>query len=222
VGDKGSHVSTIAQPQHGHIIGGELLALGFGARTITLEPNDLRVQLNVPVTGAARTIADIAGRLSDQELTRVAQDARHEGHLKPTGLHSLLVRCPRLRQLVDPTQNPTRSGFEGFLIPWLTEHGLPIPQINPNVDGHEVDALYPEQKVILELDSWTYHKDYPTWRSDRERDGENLAHGGYRTFRIPEDLTETKANQLRAILRGAPPSDPTRPSDPRPPSASPP
>jgi len=35
VGDKGSHVSTIAQRQHGHITRAQLLALGFSARTIS-------------------------------------------------------------------------------------------------------------------------------------------------------------------------------------------
>ncbi len=169
-------------------------------RSRTLERNDFRTQLNVPTVSAGRTIADIAPRLSDRQLTRVTQDARDEGHLTPTDLHRLLLRCPRLRQLVDPTQNPTRSGFEDVLTPWLKIHDLPIPIINAKVNGHEVDALYPEHKVILELDSWKYHKDYPAWRSDRERDGENLARGGYRTLRIPERLTDTKADQLRAIL----------------------
>ncbi len=170
-------------------------------RSTTLERNDLRVQLNVPTVSAGRAIADIAPRLSDKQLTRATQDARHDGHLKPTDLHRLLLRCPRLQQLVDPQQNPTNSGFEDELTRWLTNHGLPIPIINATVNGHQVDALYPEHKLILELDSWPYHKDYPTWRSDRERDGENLASGGYRTFRIPEQLTDTKANQLRKILK---------------------
>ena len=169
-------------------------------RSRTLERTDLRIQLHVPTTSAGRAIFDIAARLSDKKLTRATQNARHEGHLKPTDLQKLLLRCPRLQQLVDPTQNPTKSDFEDDLTRWLTKHGLPLPIINTKVNGHEVDALYPEQKVILELDSWPYHKDYPTWRSDRERDGENLANGGYRTFRIPEHFTDTKATQLRAIL----------------------
>jgi very-short-patch-repair endonuclease len=169
-------------------------------RSTTLERTDLRTQLHIPTVSAGRAIFDIAARLSEKELTRATQDARHEGHLKPTDLHRLRRRCPRLQQLVDPQQNPTRSGFEDELTRWLTKHGLPIPIINTKVNGHTVDALYPEHKVILELDSWPYHKDYPTWRSDRERDGENLANGGYRTFRIPEQLTDTKAGQLRAIL----------------------
>jgi very-short-patch-repair endonuclease len=169
-------------------------------RSRTLDISDVRVELNVPTTSAGRAIADIAPRLNDKQLTRITQDARHDGHLKPTDLHTLLLRCPRLQDLVDPTQNPTNSGFEDILIPWLTHHRLPIPIINTNVNGHQVDALYPGQKLILELDSWPYHKQYPQWRSDRERDAENLAAGGYRTLRIPEELTDTKANQLRKIL----------------------
>lgn len=169
-------------------------------RSRTLQRTDRRVQLQIPTVSAGRAIFDIASRLSDKQLTRATQDARHEGRLKPTDLHRLLRRCPRLQQLVDPTQNPTKSDFEDDLKRWLTRHGLPIPIINTKVNGHEVDALYPEQKVILELDSWPYHKDYPQWRSDRDRDGENLAFGGFRTLRIPEQLTDTKATQLRAIL----------------------
>jgi hypothetical protein len=169
-------------------------------RSTTLERTDRRRRLNVPTVSAGRAIFEIAPRLSDRQLTRATQDARHAGHLKPTDLHKLLLRCPRLQQLVDPTQNPTKSGFEDILIPWLKKHGLPIPIVNAKVNGHEVEALYPEHKVILELDSWKYHKDYPAWRADRERDGENLASGGYRTFRIPERLTDTKADQLGAIL----------------------
>jgi hypothetical protein len=169
-------------------------------RSTTLDPTDVRVELNVPTVNAGRAIFEIAPRLSDRQLTRATQDARHEGHLKPTDLDKLLLRCPRLQQLVDPTQNPTKSGFEDELTSWLTKHGLPIPITNTKVNGHEVDALYPEHKLILELDSWPFHKDYPTWRSDRERDAENLAQGGHRTFRIPEHLTDTKAAQLRKIL----------------------
>lgn len=169
-------------------------------RSRTLERTDRRSQLNVPTVSAGRAIADIASRLSDKQLTRITQNARHAGHLHPTDLRRLLLRCPRLQRLVDPQQNPTRSGFEDVLIPWLTRHGLPIPILNATVNGHEVDAFYPEQKVILELDSWRYHQDYPSWRSDRERDGENLASGGHRTVRIADELTDGKADQLHRIL----------------------
>ncbi len=169
-------------------------------RSTTLEPADRRIELNVPTTSAARAIADIANRLSDKQLTRATQNARRTGHIKPTDLHRLLLRCPRLRPLVDPTQNPTRSGLEDTLIPWLTQHGLPIPRLNTHVNGYEVDALYPEHKVIVELDSWEYHHDHPTWLSDHERDAHHLSRG-YPTVRITENrLTDHEADRLRRTL----------------------
>ena len=53
-------------------------------RSSTLEPNDLRTQLNVPTVSAGRAIFEIASRLSDKQLTRATQDARRAGHVKPT------------------------------------------------------------------------------------------------------------------------------------------
>lgn len=64
-----------------------------------------------------------------------------------------------------------------------------------------MDALYPQEKVIVELDSWTYHQDHPTWISDRERDAHHLS-CGYPTVRIaPDGVTDAKAHQLRTILQ---------------------
>lgn len=101
---------------------------------------------------------------------------------------------------MDPQQNPTRSGLEDILIPWLQRHGLPIPIINTQVNGFEVDALFPHHQVILELDSWKYHKGHPQSLADRERDAHHLSFG-YPTVRVTEDrLTEHEAERLRRIL----------------------
>jgi hypothetical protein len=146
-------------------------------RSRTLTREDLRIELNIPTVTAARAILDIAPRLTDRQLTRATQDARRAGHIKPTALSRLLLRCPRLQQLVDPQQNPTRSGLEDILISWLHRHGLPIPILNTQVNGFEVDALFPEHRVILELDSWKYHKGHPQWLADHERDAHHLSLG---------------------------------------------
>ncbi len=169
-------------------------------RSRTLTPEDARIELNIPTVSAARAIFEIAPRLSDRQLTRAVQDARRAGHIKPTALSTLVLRCPRLQQLVDPKQNPTRSALEDVLIPWLKQHGLPIPIINTRVNGYEVDALYPEHKVIVELDSWEYHSEHPQFLSDRERDAHHLAYG-YPTVRITEDrVTDHEAQRLRITL----------------------
>jgi hypothetical protein len=169
-------------------------------RSSTLTRDDLRIELSIPTVSAARAIRDIAPRLSNKQLTRATQKARLDGILKPTDLHRLLLRCPRLQALVDPTQNPTRSGLEDVLIPWLKKHRLPLPILNTWVNGYEVDALFPHHKTILELDSWKYHKGHPQWLADRERDAHHLSYG-YPTVRVTEArLTDSEARRLRRTL----------------------
>jgi hypothetical protein len=169
-------------------------------RSRTLTRQDRRVELNVPTVSAARAILDIQARLSDKQLTRATQNARRAGHIGPADLHRLLRRCPRLEDLVDPRQNPTRSGLEDILIPWLAQHGLPIPILNTDINGYEVDALFPRHKTILELDSWKFHKGHPQWLADRERDAHHLSYG-YPTVRVTEErLTDGEAQRLRRTL----------------------
>ena len=52
--------------------------------------------------------------------------------------------------------------------------------------GYEVDALFPEQRVIVELDGYEFHGTRQAFESDRERDATLLA-AGYVTIRITWD-----------------------------------
>jgi very-short-patch-repair endonuclease len=56
-------------------------------------------------------------------------------------------------------------------------HGLPSPRINVTVNGKEVDALFPEERVIVELDRVEFHNDPISFRNDRRRDRGSAAHG---------------------------------------------
>ena len=51
------------------------------------------------------------------------------------------------------------------------------------VAGHEIDALWPEQKIIIELDSWDFHQDRASFESDRDRNADTLV-AGHLTVRI--------------------------------------
>ena len=75
---------------------------GRGLRTHrrpAVQRADITVQFGMRVTTPALTIADIAPRLSDRELTRIIQNARLAGRLKLTALNDLFDRCPRARRL---------------------------------------------------------------------------------------------------------------------------
>jgi very-short-patch-repair endonuclease len=69
--------------------------------------------------------------------------------------------------------------------------------------GYMVDALFPDEKVIVELDSWPFHKGRIAFETDRERDADTLAKG-FVTIRVTEDRLNDQpneeANRLHAIL----------------------
>jgi len=69
--------------------------------------------------------------------------------------------------------------------------------------GYEVDALFPEHRVIVELDGYGYHSSKDSFESDRERDAATLA-AGLQTVRITSERMNTtparEAKRLHTIL----------------------
>jgi hypothetical protein len=152
-------------------------------RTETLTRTDIRRHRNLRVTSPSRTILDIQGRLSDRQLVRAVNDLRLHQHLGPTELERLLKASARVSRLIDPAQNPTRSGKEDAFVAFCRRHGLPTPTTNAKLFGHEVDALFAAEKVIVEIDHWDTHNSYKSFESDRERDAVAAEHG-YLTVRV--------------------------------------
>jgi hypothetical protein len=172
-------------------------------RTETLSTRDVRRHRNIRVTSPSRTILDIQRRLTDNQLTRAVNELRLQKHLGASELERLLQRSPRIANLVDPTQNPTRSGKEDDFVAFCQQHGLPIPRTNVMLFGHEADAVFDAEKVIVEIDSWDTHKSFKSFKSDRRRDAAAAEHG-YLTVRLISDLLAAdphgEAESLRRTL----------------------
>jgi hypothetical protein len=169
-------------------------------RSKTLTRRDIRRRHGVPVTSPARTVLDLAPRLDDLPLQRLINDLRVAGHLNTTAFKDLCARSSRIEALLGDSERPTRSPPEDLFRAFLIRRGIPLPEFNVTVDGREVDALYREQKLIVEIDSWGYHGDRPAFRRDRRKDGRALA-GGYRTLRVVTDqLDDETADILRRAL----------------------
>ncbi len=172
-------------------------------RTSTLRRRDVRRHHGIRVTSPARTLNDIARRLTPAELTRAVNDARLEAGLRGSELEG----WPQLRALTD--EAPTRSVFEDAFLVFCQRFALPTPQINVRVAGYEVDVLFAEQKLIIELDGYRYHQGPGSFERDRERDAATLA-AGYETIRLTWkrllQAPEREAARLLSILgkRGYP------------------
>ncbi|HET8979787.1 MAG TPA: hypothetical protein VFN87_16630 [Solirubrobacteraceae bacterium] len=167
-----------------------------------LRPRDLTVQLGIRTTSPARTILDCAPRLKSR---RIISDALYTPYLTQRQLADVRARFPQHpgARLLDPFlegYNPTRSPLEDDFLAFCQRHGLPRPLTNTIVAGHEVDALFPDQKLIVEIDSWRFHGDRLAFETDRARDADTLA-AGHRTLRITDRRMTSQGDAEAARLR---------------------
>jgi hypothetical protein len=178
-------------------------------RVAGLIRRDLSVQLGIRATSPARTLLDCVPDLGEKQRRRTVNDALHGPFLKPSRLADVRARFPMHKgaKLLDPFldgRNPTRSAFEDDFLAFCDRHHLPQPLVNVAVAGHIVDALFPEQRLIVELDSWEFHGDRRAFETDRARDADTLE-AGYRTLRITWERVhaqeDAEAARLRRTLR---------------------
>ena len=67
------------------------------------------------------------------------------------------------------------------------------------VHGYEVDALFAEQRLVIELDGWEFHTGRVAFGDDRDRDAD-LLDFGYETVRITwERLHETPEREAARL-----------------------
>jgi very-short-patch-repair endonuclease len=178
-------------------------------RSRVLTDSDRDCQLGVPVTSPARTALDIAPRLTDKRLIRVVNDGRHARLIHLDDLADALARNPkhpgakRLRHFLDTEAGPTRSELEDEFVAFCKRYGLPKPVTNTYVLGYEVDVVFPAERVIVEIDSWEFHRFRSNFEDDRNRDADLLA-GDYVTIRLTDErmkkTPEHEAARLQTIL----------------------
>jgi hypothetical protein len=178
-------------------------------RSTTLHRRDVTTQLEICATTPARTIFDISPRLDDKALKRTVNSALHSPWLNEPELAELIARLThlpparRIAPLIGLEGTPTRAGWEDDFPAFCVDHGLPIPVMGARLGGFIVDALFVAEKVIVELDSWEFHKERIAFETDRERDAETLALG-YVTIRITWERLMARpseeAQRLRRIL----------------------
>ena len=178
-------------------------------RSTTLGRRETTTQLGVRVTTPARTIFDMTPRLNDRSLKRTVNNALNsiwltEDHLAEVlSWHSHAPATTRVAKLIGLEGTPTRSHWEDDFPDFCAAHGLPAPVMGAPLLGYIVDALFVEERVIVELDSWPFHSGKIAFETDRERDAVTLA-AGFVTVRVTEERLDERPNEeaerLHAIL----------------------
>src|SRR5204863_424872 len=70
----------------------------------------------------------------------------------------------------EPRNLRTRSDLERAFLQLCEKTGLPRPQVNTRVAGYKVDAVWPDQRLVVELDAYWTRGSATVLPSDRRRD----------------------------------------------------
>ena len=146
-------------------------------RVRRLHPEDRATRDGIPVTSVARTLLDLAEVLPLDQLRRACEQAERLGLLDLIAIRRLLARNPRrrgtpkLRAALTGWIAPpdVRSDWERDLPDFCARHSIPQPELNQLVEGHLVDALWRDRRVIVELDSWAFHRSPRAFEDDRKK-----------------------------------------------------
>ena len=145
--------------------------------TAHLPQSDVRLHHHLRLTSPERTLVDLA-RTRHPGLARAVEEAQ----VRRLVTEAALRRHPALRALLtEPSL--TRSEAERRLLALVRAAGLPPPRTNTRIGRYEVDFLWPEQRLIVEVDGFAYHASRAAFERDRARDAELTARG-YRVIRV--------------------------------------
>jgi very-short-patch-repair endonuclease len=167
-------------------------------RSPTLTPAQVVRYRGIPVTTVARTIIDLAGTVTREELERIVDEADRRRLVDFAALRS--ARSPALRAVLrayDPA--PTRSELERRFLRLCRERGLQRPEVNAVIEGIEVDFVWRDRRLIVEVDGYAFHRSPADFERDRERDV-HLAMRGWTTRRFTWRQVTTRAKWVAAAI----------------------
>lgn len=139
----------------------------------------------IPTTTVQRTIDDLEGTVAPYLLRRAKRQAELKG-IRLKGVES----------------NRLRSDLEEGFLSLVIQHHLPHPETNVKLGRHEVDFLWRRHDLVVEIDSFLYHRGSVSFESDHARDLD-LRSWGYTVLRFTEEQLEGEPGRIVADLRRA-------------------
>lgn len=175
--------------------------------------DEIEVVDGIPTTGLSRTVLDLSARSSKTQVEQMLNEAEVRGLTDRISIPTLLERYPRragsamLREIFREqahTRGITRKELERRFRVLLNSTDLPRPRRNAHiaVGGRffEVDCLWAEQRLIVELDSRMVHGTEKAFEGDRRKDRLLIAEG-WRVTRVTWRQLRDEASAVVADLR---------------------
>lgn len=187
---------------------------GIVAHESVIEDDERQLVDGIPVTSPFRTVFDLAAVLDKRGLERAWHEAEVRGLRDRVSLPMLLDRYPgrrgtrNLRALLESAEPVgfTRNDFEEAFVALVDAHRLRRPRMNGDLYMRgrffQIDALWEEERVAVELDSRAVHGTNRNFEADRQRDRILLAEG-WRTMRVTWRHLQDEPDEVAADLKQA-------------------
>jgi very-short-patch-repair endonuclease len=182
---------------------------GIRLHRANLPDDEITTHHGIPTTTVPRTLLDLAAVVQRNEFRSALRQAEQLRLTDRLWLGDLIGRYPRkpgipiIRAVVEEAQRGltlTRSELEERFLAFLIDARLPAPLTNVLIEGFEVDCAWPEQRLVVELDSRSVHDTRDAFESDRARD-RRLGAAGWRVVRITWRQLHDTPDELEADLR---------------------
>ncbi len=175
-----------------------------------LDATDRAHKSGIPVTSPARTLVDYAATANAAELEWAIAEAHAHNLADERRILAAVERAPthagvaRLRAILRQPGGPqrTRSGGERAMLRLIRAAGLPAPRVNVPIAGFTADFVWPEERLIVEVDGYPYHSDRAAFERDHRRD---IVHrnAGYDVLRFTGRQLEEEPFLIAAAIARA-------------------
>ena len=122
----------------------------------------------IPVTSPTQSLKD--AKLPPAELFHAIDRAESMNY-------DLTLPSNAVTRLQQATMGRTKSPAEAAFVLLCHQHDLAPPLVNHRLNGFEADFHWPEQRLVVEVDGWEFHKERAQFEEDRRRGLVHNAHG---------------------------------------------
>jgi predicted transcriptional regulator of viral defense system len=161
----------------------------------------------LPATSVAQTLLDFAATASPDRVRFALANADYHALLDLAAIEELLGQgrpgTTTLRAALkrhQPRLALTRSALERAFIEFCETNQIPLPEVNVRVEGWLVDAVWRDQRVVVELDGHKGHRSAAQLERDHQRDL-TLRAAGFTVVRYTYHQLIEQAIAIAAELR---------------------
>ena len=178
-------------------------------RVRRLPEEEVTIKNGIALTTPARTICDLAATEPLGDIESALAEARIHRLATDRQINAVIQRAPTrpgapiIRSLLEAEDDSgyTRSKAERLLRDLIRTANLDRPLFNEPLLGYVVDALWPKERVIVEVDGYAYHTHRAAFERDRRRDQQLIA-AGYRIIRVTwRQLRDRPIETITAIVK---------------------